>query len=182
MVGGGKGEAMSGGDGEIEIGYKYNMIKRFIISILISALFLQSVISVEAQEGFVKFVGRPNSKVFLEVAVTDEEKEKGLMNRPSLAENRGMVFVFRPTRQITFWMKDTLISLDMIFVNKGKIVKIVKNALPNQTTILYPSESLITEVVEVNGGFADKHMIKAGDRLVFKDIPQIDYSVKSMVK
>ena len=158
------------------------MIKRFIISILISVLFLQSVISAEEQEGFVKFVGKSNSKVFLEIAITDEEKGKGLMNRPNLAENRGMVFVFRPARQITFWMKDTLISLDMIFVNKGKIVKIVKNALPNQTTILYSSGSSVTEVIEVNSGFADKYMIKAGDRLVFKDIPQIDYSVKSMAK
>ena len=158
------------------------MIKRLIISTLISVLLLQPGISADTQEGFVKFVGRPNSKVFLEVSLTSEEKEKGLMNRPSLDSNHGMVFVFRPGKQITFWMKDTLISLDMIFVNKGKIVKIVKNALPNQTNILYPSDSLVTEVIEVNGGFADKHMIKAGDRVVFKDIPQIDYSVKSMVK
>ena len=102
------------------------MIKRLIISTVISILFLQPVIFANAQEGFIKFAGKPDSKVFLEVAVTDEEKEKGLMNRPSLAENRGMVFVFRPARQITFWMKDTLIPLDMIFINKGKIVKIVK--------------------------------------------------------
>ena len=164
------------------LGIKYNMIKRLISLTVISILLLQPVISANAQEGFVKFVGKPGSKVFLEVAATDEEKEKGLMNRPSLAENRGMVFVFRPARQITFWMKDTLISLDMIFVNKGKIVKIVKNAIPNQTNILYPSDSLVTEVIEVNGGFADKYLIKAGDRVVFKDIPQIDYSVKSMTK
>ena len=158
------------------------MIKRLIISTIISVLFLQPVISAEAQEGFIKFVGRPNLKVFLEVAATSEEREKGLMNRPSLAENRGMVFVFRPAVQTTFWMKDTLISLDMIFINRGKIVKIVKNAVPNQTTILYPSDSSVTEVVEVNGGFADRHKIKTGDRVVFKDIPQIDYSVKSMTK
>ena len=158
------------------------MIKRLIILTIISVLFLQPAISAEAQEGFIKFIGRPNSKVFLEVAAASEEREKGLMNRPSLAEDRGMVFVFRPAAQITFWMKDTLISLDMIFISKGKIVKIVKNALPNQTTILYPSNSLVTEVVEVNGGFSDKHKIKTGDRVVFKDIPQIDYSVKSMSK
>lgn len=162
-----------------ELGIKYNkiMIKRLIIPILICALFLPSIISANAQEGFVKFVGKPNLKVFLEVATTDAEKEKGLMNRPSLAENRGMVFVFRPGKQITFWMKDTLIPLDMIFINKGKIVKIVKNAMPNQTNILYSSDSLVTEVIEVNGGFTDKHLIKAGGRVIFKNISQIDYSV-----
>lgn len=153
------------------------MIKRLISSTLILVLFLQPAISANAQEGFVKFIGKPNSKVFLEVAVTDEEREKGLMNRPSLAENHGMVFIFRPAKQITFWMKDTLISLDMIFINKGKIMKIVKNAVPNQTSVLYPSNTPVTEVIEVNGGFADKYMIKTGDRLVFKNIPQIDYSV-----
>ncbi len=170
----------SGRDEKEKIGYKLRvMIKRLIISTLISTLLLQPVISADTKEGFVKFVGKPNSKIFLEVAITDAEKEKGLMNRPSLASNRGMVFVFRPGRQITFWMKDTLISLDMIFVNKGKIVKIVKNAIPNQTNILYPSDSLVTEVIEVNGGFVDKYLIKTGDRVVFKNIPQIE---KSMIK
>ena len=177
------GEMGSGGDGEEKIGYKLIvMIKRLIFLTLISVLFLQPVMSAESQESFVRFVGKPNSKVFLEVAVTDAEKEKGLMNRPSLAENRGMVFIFRPAKQITFWMKDTLISLDMIFVNKGKIVKIARNTVPNQTTTIYPSGLPVTEVIEVNGGFADRLMIKAGDRLVFKNIPQIDYSVKSMNK
>ncbi len=158
------------------------MVKRLIILTLISGFLLQPMISANAQEGFVKFIGRPNSKVFLEVVVTEEEKAKGLMNRPSLAENRGMVFVFRPAKQITFWMKDTLISLDMIFLNKGRILKIVKNALPNQTSTLYPSDAPVTEVIEVNGGFTDKFMIKAGDRVVFKDIPQIDYSTMTMNK
>lgn len=153
------------------------MIKRLIIPALICVLLLSSIISANAQEGFVKFVGKLNLKVFLEVALTDAEKEKGLMNRPGLAENRGMVFVFRPRKQITFWMKDTLIPLDMIFINKGKIVKIIKNAMPNQTNILYSSDSSVTEVIEVNGGFADKHLIKAGGRVIFKNIPQIDYSV-----
>ncbi len=159
-----------------------NMIKRLVILVLILVLSLQPVFSADSKESFVKFIGKPGSKVFLEVAVTEAEKEKGLMNRPSLAENRGMVFVFRPARQITFWMKDTLITLDMIFVNKGKIVKIAKNAAPNQTSTLYSSDTSVTEVIEVNGGFSDKFMISVGDKVVFKDIPQIDYSVKSMAK
>ena len=95
------------------------------------------------------------------------------MNRPSLPNNKGMVFIFRPARQVTFWMKDTLISLDMIFINKGKIIKIVKNAEPNQTTTLYSSGKEVTEVVEVNGGFADKYNIMADDRVVFKNISKI---------
>ncbi len=158
------------------------MSKQLIIFTFIWALFVQAVLPSNAQEGFVKFVGKKNLKILLEVAATDEERQKGLMNRPELAKDRGMVFVFRPAQQVTFWMKDTLISLDMIFISKGKIVKIVKNAVPNQTSTLYPSMYPVTEVIEVNGGFSNSNMIKVGDRVVFKDIPQIEYSVQSMNK
>jgi len=135
--------------------------------------------SAKALEGLVKFSNKKDSTVFLEVAVTNEQKEKGLMNRSSLANNRGMVFVFRPARNVTFWMKDTLISLDMIFINNGSIVKIVKGAIPNQTEIVYPSDSEVTEVVEVNSGFSDNHGLQIGDRVIFENISHIDYSKKS---
>ena len=154
--------------------------KSLLILILFSYLFLP--LQVFAADEFVKFVGKKGAKVFLEVAVTQEQKNKGLMNRSSLPQNKGMVFVFRPKTTVTFWMKDTLISLDMIFIDRGKIVKIVKNAAPNQTTTLYPSDFSVTEVIEVNGGYTDMFSIKSGDRIVFKNIPQIDYSVKSKAK
>lgn len=149
------------------------MIKRLFLTLAIFLLLLQAA---NAQEGFVKFAGKKKLKVLLEVAVTEEEKSNGLMNRLNLPKNHGMVFVFRPVQSVTFWMKDTFISLDMIFINKGKIVKIVKRAEPNQTNTLYPSDSEVTEVIEVNGGFADENMIKIGSKVKFKNIPQIDYS------
>lgn len=157
------------------------MIKRFITVFIVCIVLLHSDNYAKALEGIVKFQGRSNANIILEIAMTDEEKAKGLMNRPSLPENRGMVFVFRPARSVTFWMKDTLISLDMIFVNKGKIVKIVKNAIPNQTQILYPSDFEATEVIEVNGGFTDKYKIETGSIVQFENISQIDYSGKSQL-
>ena len=155
------------------------LMKRLILTFTILLFPLQAVISANTQEGFIKFLGKKNAVVFLEVADTPEKKEKGLMNRPSLPQNRGMVFIFKPKTKVTFWMKDTLIPLDMIFIDRGRIVKIVKSALPNQTDILYPSDYAVTEVVEVNGGYSDKHNITAGDRIAFKNIPQIDYSKNS---
>ena len=157
------------------------MIKRLILSFLACIVLLHSDNYAKALEGIVKFQGRSDANVILEIAVTDEEKAKGLMNRASLPENRGMVFVFRPARSVTFWMKDTLISLDMIFINKGKIVKIVKSAIPIQTQILYPSDFEVTEVIEVNGGFTDKYMIETGSTIQFENISQIDYSGKSQL-
>ena len=149
------------------------------ILLLLTLIFINFSFPVFALEGIVRFPGKSNAIVTVEIAATDEEKQKGLMNRPSLDQNKGMVFVFRPAKAVTFWMKDTLISLDMVFVNRGKIVKIAKNAIPNQTNVLYPSESPVTEVLEVNGGFADKHMISVGDKVIFENISQIDYSEKS---
>ena len=163
-------------------GIKFNVmstIKRLILSIIICFLFFEPAISASALEGLAKFENKKDATVFLEVAVTAEEKAIGLMNRASLAQNRGMVFVFRPPTKVTFWMKDTLIPLDMIFINRGKIVKIVKGAIPNQTNILYPSDFEVTEVVEVNSGFSDKHLIEVGNTVRFENIAAIDYSKKS---
>lgn len=151
----------------------------FLITIVSLFFFFQPANSASALEGLVKFQSKKDATVFLEIAVTNEQKAKGLMNRPSLAQNRGMVFVFRPARTVTFWMKDTLIPLDMIFVKNGRIVKIAKDAIPNQTATLYPSDFEVTEVIEVNGGFTDTHMIVVGDSITFENIGQIDYSEKS---
>lgn len=118
----------------------------------------------------VKFIGKKNALVILDVAKTQEEKNKGLMNITSLAEDRGMVFIFKPAQRVTFWMKDTLIPLDMIFIRNGKIVKIVKNAIPNQTEVLYPSDFDVSEVVEVNGGYSDRHNILVGNKVIFKNV------------
>ena len=155
------------------------MVKRVILSIFLSMSLLLPANSASALEGLVKFGKNKDATVFLEIAVTSEEKAKGLMNRTHLDSNRGMVFVFKPATQVTFWMKDTLISLDMIFVNNGKVVNIAKDALPNQTSVLYPSGQQITEVIEVNAGFSDKYNVKIGDTVNFENISQIDYSTNS---
>ena len=153
------------------------MMKK-ILFLFISLILLQQITSAKALDGMVKFP-RTNIIVSLEIADSDEEKTQGLMSRENLPEKRGMVFIFNPIRTVTFWMKDTLIPLDMIFINRGKIVNIVKNAIPNQTSILYPSGAEVSEVIEVNGGFSDKYSIKIGDTVIFENIPSIDYSQKS---
>ena len=157
-------------DAKIEV-----MIKRIPLIIFSFLICIQLSCNASTKEALVKFKSNlPNKKtvtVFLEVAITDEEKAKGLMNRPNLALNRGMVFVFKPRRKVTFWMKDTLIPLDMVFINNGKIVKIIKDAMPNQTQTLYPSDFEVTDVVEVNGGFTDKYMVNVGSSVVFRNVP-----------
>jgi uncharacterized membrane protein (UPF0127 family) len=113
--------------------------------------------------------------VKLEVAATDREIERGLMYRQSMPEDCGMVFLFHPPRAVKFWMYHTLISLDMCFVQSGKIVKIFHNVPPcrseNSTDCpTYPEREalLATEVIELNGGYAERHGIKEGDDVVFE--------------
>ena len=87
------------------------------------------------------------------------------MNRSSMKENQGMLFIFPDEEIQSFWMRNTLISLDMIFVNKNKkIVTIHKNTkiLSSQS---YSSTEPAMYVIEVDGGFTDRHHIVRGDKI-----------------
>lgn len=110
-------------------------------------------------------------KVKVELALTEEQREKGLMFRKKMAENAGMLFVFDADDVKTFWMKNTLIPLDMIFIDKSlKIVGIVENAEPqtlSPRSVYIPSRY----VLEVNGGFSKKHGLAAGDQVYFSGVP-----------
>ncbi len=102
-------------------------------------------------------------EVDVEIAETDETRHVGLMFRDKMEENQGMLFIFDKEELQGFYMKNTLIPLDIIFINaKKKIVKIHKNATPLDETDL-PSMKPCLYVVEVNGGFTDKYKIKEGD-------------------
>ena len=110
--------------------------------------------------------------VKLEIASSQAEIEKGLMFRTSMPEDQGMVFLFHPAQPVNFWMCHTLIPLDMLFVEKGKIVKIFHDVppckSPNCTDCpTYPAGEgkRVTEVIEVNGGYAARHNIKEGDKV-----------------
>ncbi|PZM82950.1 MAG: DUF192 domain-containing protein [Candidatus Melainabacteria bacterium] len=114
--------------------------------------------------------------VKVEVATTEAEIQRGLMFRTSLAQDSGMIFLFRPNRPVKFWMFNCLISLDMLFVKDGKIVKICENVPPCKSKIpdecpTYPDAPIdVTEVVEVSAGYAKAHGLKEGDTVSF-DIP-----------
>ncbi len=105
------------------------------------------------------------STVTVEVARTPLEVERGLMFRQKLGADEGMLFVFPETAEHTFWMKNTLIPLDMIFADEdGTIVGIVHGAEPLTTSprsVGAPSRY----VLEVNGGWAAAHGVARGDRL-----------------
>jgi len=101
----------------------------------------------------------------VEIATTEDEKQKGLMYRRELADGKGMLFDFSPEQQISMWMKNTYISLDMIFIRAdGRILRIAENTEPESTKII-SSGGLARGVLEVPAGTAQKYGIAPGDRV-----------------
>ena len=102
----------------------------------------------------------------VEVARTPEEQANGLMHRQSLAPDRGMLFPYQTPQPASFWMKNTLIPLDLIFADaSGRIVQIAERAVPLSTALI-SSAGPVRAVLEVNGGTADRLGISVGDRLL----------------
>ena len=104
----------------------------------------------------------------VEFAKNDEERALGLMYRSSMDEHQGMWFIFSEEAPRSFYMRNTEISLDIIYLDKDKkVVSIAKNARPYDETSL-PSEKPAMYVLEINGGLADKWGIDKGDRVEVK--------------
>ena len=101
----------------------------------------------------------------VEMATTEAEREKGLMFRKELPEGRGMLFDFHREQEVGFWMQNTYIPLDMIFIQgDGRILRIEANTQPLSTKLI-PSNGPVRAVLEVIGGTAEKLGIAAGDRV-----------------
>ncbi len=110
-----------------------------------------------------------------EIAATEPERERGLMFRESLGQNAGMLFVFDEPGLHAFWMKNTLIPLDMLWLDLGgRIVSIAESAQPCKTPECptYPPHAPASYVLEVNAGFTRKHQLRVGDTLAISGIEQ----------
>ncbi len=137
---------------------------RLLIFLFICAIFLLGC-------GKNEVILPDGSSIQIELAQTQEETERGLMYRETLGENEGMLFIFEQDDIRLFWMKNTLIDLDMIFIDStGKIVNIA-DSVPH-SYIDAPEEEIATAggfgkyVLEVNAGFALKHNLHQGDKLI----------------
>ena len=108
------------------------------------------------------------AKLDIEIADDDAQTTRGLMYRRSLGENQGMLFIFPSIEERSFWMKNTFISLDLIFLDENRpIVHIHENA-PVRSEESIPSIRPAKYVLEVNAGYSARHFLKVGDRMTFK--------------
>ena len=110
----------------------------------------------------------------VEVAETPAQMEQGLMFRTSLAPDAGMLFIYPQPTVATMWMKNTLIPLDMLFVDiRGRIVNIRQRAVPQSLDVI-SAAAPVRAVIELNGGTAARLGIEPGDKVlhpVFSDTP-----------
>lgn len=141
----------------------------FVVSVLIVMYYqaeLQKAIQEKPTSTVTFFSHRDEGKtVFVEVAATELEQAKGLMNRTYLPHDQGMLFVFQGNEVRYFWMKSTLIPLDMIFVSSDrKIMYIRDNVQPcyTESCPAYDSMYPVKYVIEVNGGFCRENQIYEG--------------------
>ena len=147
---------------------KRSLYRGFVV---LSLPFVIGAAACAAEPRVVVHTARGDVAVPVEVAATPERQSLGLMYRKDLAESAGMLFVFAETSEHSFWMKNTVLPLDMIFIGEDqRIVGIVRDAVPFTTTprsVGAPSRY----VLEVNAGFSDRHGLQRGDRVTFEQIP-----------
>lgn len=114
----------------------------------------------------------------LEIAETAQQVQIGLMNRKSLCPDCGMLFILPNTTQLPFWMKNTYIPLDMIFISEeGYIVTIHENTEPLNETKMYWPKQPVKYVLEVNAGYSKKHQLKENQYIDIKNL--LEQSVRS---
>lgn len=103
----------------------------------------------------------------VEVAKTSKEQEIGLSERKSLSSDKGMLFVFEKPGIYSFWMKNMKFPIDILFINKNKIVTIFENAKPpisqSENLQIYSPTQEASHVLEINAGLSKKHNIQIGD-------------------
>lgn len=133
------------------------LLKTFVLCLLL--------ISCSDETNYNTIISTDKGEVFynLETATTPEQQAQGLMNRDSIADNGGMIFVINPIRNITMWMKDTKIPLDIVYISpEAKIIKIIENAAPMSEEHL-TSGGEVRAVIELKGGSVKEQGIKVGN-------------------
>ena len=142
----------------------YCMHMRALLTALVCILIATPTFALDRNT--VEIASKSGVHVFtVEIADTEPARERGLMFRKELPSGQGMLFDFHRDQQVGFWMKNTLIPLDMLFIDKsGRIANIAHSAKPLSEEVIM-SEGQVRAVLEVAGGTAKRHGIEPGDRV-----------------
>lgn len=132
----------------------------------VALMLLPAVAQAECSESQVDLRGPWGQARFsVEVADDPQERAQGLMFREELSPRAGMIFVYERPQQVAFWMKNTLIPLDMIFADEtGRVTRVAENAIPGDLTAIDGGEGVLV-VLEINGGLAATYGIGPGTEM-----------------
>lgn len=141
---------------------------QFVLAFVVCAMAFASVAAAQKFERL-EIVTRTGVHVFdVEVAITPEQRATGLMHRKELPEGRGMLFDFEGEGPVTMWMKNTYVSLDMIFIHAdGRIARVAENTTPLSLAVISAGVP-VKAVLEVVAGTARKLGIAPGDRVAHR--------------
>lgn len=139
----------------------------FIVSIIF--IIVLSIFLIKNNSEKIPEVCLEENCFFVELAKTSAEKSKGLMFRESLEDNRGMLFIYDSDGEYNFWMKNTLIPLDIIWINSEREVVFIKyNAQPcGEICDIIEPKTNSRFVLEINGGLAEELRMNLGDKFNF---------------
>jgi len=144
------------------------LTRLLLLSAIVSTLFGAVPGRAASTELLIVHAGGSAYKFEIELATTPDERERGLMFRKSLGANAGMLFMYPDEEPVAFWMKNTLIPLDMLFIKAdGHIVHVARNAVPLDETPIASGQP-VKAVLEINGGAADALGIKEGDTVEYE--------------
>jgi uncharacterized membrane protein (UPF0127 family) len=138
-----------------------------ILAALLVLFTLPAHAEIAFSEGTLEIQTQKNESHFfvIEIAETQEQQSQGLMFRTKLDDDKGMIFFFRDQPYAAMWMKNTLIPLDMLFIDKtGKIIFIAENTTPESTNPI-SAYAPTAAVLELAGGISKKLGITAGDKV-----------------
>ena len=133
----------------------------------------KTTLSAETAEYAATIVRIGNKTFDVELALTADQQALGLGERDSLTDNSGMLFVFKPARTTTFWMKDMRFNLDMVWIRDGKVVDITRDApAPDPQAVpadlpIYSTDQAVDYVLEIKAGSSDE--LKIGDHVEIVD-------------
>src|SRR5512139_2972016 len=142
------------------------MVRLGSLALFVLALFFSAEAARAAGEQTLEIASKTGVHIFsVEIVDNDADRAKGLMYRKELPEGRGMLFDFHRDQEVSFWMQNTYIPLDMIFIRgDGRILRIEENTEPLSTRMI-PSRGAVRAVLEVIGGTSRKLGIAPGDRV-----------------
>ncbi|MFH1584564.1 MAG: DUF192 domain-containing protein [Patescibacteria group bacterium] len=145
---------------------------RVLVFVLLAAVLLLGFTTLILMNGSSSEASTISVKGFplvVEVADTQEARQKGLSGRPSLEENEGMLFVYKEPERPGFWMKDMNFSLDILWIDEhGVIQEIAESISPDSFPQRFLPETVASYILEVNAGWVERHGIEAGDSVISK--------------